>query len=314
MPGLSIKAKKRQLIILFIFLLALLLLLGRTFYWQIIDGPRLRKMAYENQALGRELSPKRGTIYDRNGKELAISASVDTVWVNPKDAVNSEMPLSSIATGLASILDLNAEDVLKKISKNTSYDTIIRKIDREIGDQVRLFIEENSLKGIYVEEDSKRYYPHGNLASHIIGFTGAENQGLEGLEAILENYLKGIPGKIVSEVDAGGREIPLNIEQRIEPQNGLNVILTIDQTIQYLAEKALDKAILDNDVKRGATAIVFDPRNGDLLAMASKPDFNLNNPFAAPDKRWVSDEVDLGNWVGTTSDEVNILRETIWRN
>jgi stage V sporulation protein D (sporulation-specific penicillin-binding protein) len=314
MPGMSIKAKKRQLIVLLIFLFLLLLLLARTFYWQIIEGKRLSQLAYENQTLGRTISPKRGTIYDRNGKELAISASVDTVWVNPKMVSNSEMPLSSIATGLASILDLNAESVLKKISKNTTYDTIIRKIEREVGDQIRLFIQENDIVGIYVEEDSKRYYPHGNLASHMIGFTGDENQGLEGLEAILERYLKGVPGKIISEVDAGGEEIPLNVEKRIDPQNGLDVVLTIDYTIQYLAEKALDKAILDNDIKRGATAIVMDPRNGDILAMASKPDFNLNDPFALPDERWLADETTRANWVGTTSEQVNILRETIWRN
>jgi stage V sporulation protein D (sporulation-specific penicillin-binding protein) len=314
MADISLKIKKRQIILLIIYFVVIVGLLGRVAYWQFVEGARLREEVYVQHNRGRIISPRRGTIYDRNGKELAISASVDTVWVNPGDIPNSKISEEQIAEDLAAILEMDEEAVYKKITAKTTYDTIKKKIDREIGDKVRKWVKDNKVEGIYVDEDTKRFFPKGNLASHIIGFTGTDNEGLEGLEYVLEKYLKGTPGRVVSEVDAGNREIPFKVEKRIDPKDGLNAVLTIDEWIQGFTEKALEKAILENKVQRGATAIVMDPRNGDILALASKPDFNLNNPFAPPAEQWVPEGTNLTNWQGRMEAEINLLRETAWRN
>jgi stage V sporulation protein D (sporulation-specific penicillin-binding protein) len=310
MAGLGLQTKKRLLAVLIIFFLIFLYLAGHTGYIQLVQGQTLKNMAYEQQTRGRVITPKRGTIYDRNGKELAISASVDTIAVNPKDIARYEGLGEKIAEKLSEILEIEKEDILKKINRNTWYETIKAKIDKSVGDQIREWIKEENIKGVYVDEDSKRFYPHGNLACHVIGFVGTDN-GLEGIEAVMEKYLKGEPGRILSELDAGGRTMPYTPERRVEAREGLDVVLTIDETIQYLAEKAIDKAIEDNKVLNGAVAIVMDPRNGDILALVSKPDYDLNNPFAAP----IGVEgVDPENWKGYTSEDVTILQETVWRN
>jgi stage V sporulation protein D (sporulation-specific penicillin-binding protein) len=304
----NLQIKKRLLFILGIVCLIFLTLIARVGYIQIVQGQTLKSMAYEQQTYGRLINPKRGTIYDRNGKKLAISASVDTVIVNPRDLANLNIPLLPVAEGLAKILDMDKDLVLEKLTKKTRYEIIKEKIDREIGDEVRKWIKNEKIKGISVDEDTKRFYPHGNLASHIIGFTGKDNQGLDGIEAIMDKYLKGKPGRILSETDVAGRTMPFTPERRINAQDGLDVVLTIDETIQYLAEKALDRAIDENKVINGATAIVMDPRNGDILAIVSKPDYDLNDPFGAPLGE------DPTKWKGYTSEDVALLQKTVWRN
>ncbi|MGI6778149.1 MAG: penicillin-binding transpeptidase domain-containing protein [Acetivibrionales bacterium] len=313
----NILIKKRLLFMLIVFFSLVLALIIRIAYIQIVQGEQLQKEAFEQQNRGRTLSPKRGAITDRNGKELAISASVETVTVNPTDIKNSSKSLESIADGLSQILGIDKELILSKISKKSMYEVIAKKIEKDVGDKIRRWVEENNISGVYVDEDSKRYYPNRNLASHILGFTGDDNQGLDGIEKLMERYLKGMPGKILSEVDAGGRELPFKPEKRIEATDGLNVVLTIDETIQYFAEKALEKAIDDWEVTRGAAAIVMDPRNGDILALVSKPDFDPNNPFAFPQISKSSAEqlgISPEEWKGTTQEEVNVLFRTVWRN
>jgi len=310
--GLDLQVKRRLLVVLAVYFLVFLLLSVRVGYIQLVEGHKLKSMAYEQQTLGRLISPKRGTIYDRNGKQLAVSASVDTVTVNPSDvrnyAKNKGISLDQIAEKLSEILEMNKETILAKLNKNVQYDVIKEKIDREIGDKVRAWIDSENIKGIYVDEDTKRFYPHRNLAAHILGFTGKDNQGLDGIEAIMEKYLKGEPGRILSEVDVGNRTIPYKAEKRIDPTNGYDIVLTIDETIQYIAEKALEKAIEENKALNGGIAIVMDPRNGDILAMVSKPDYDPNNPFAAPPG------VDASTWNGYTNEDVTLLQSTVWRN
>jgi len=306
--GVSTLTKKRHLVLLIIYFLISAVLLGRVAYWQFIEGDRLRKEAFNQQNRGRIISPKRGTIYDRNGKELAVSASVDTVWVNPIDIASSEVSMEKVAKDLSSMLDMDEAEVYSIITKKTTFNYLKRKIDREVGDQIRKWIADNKIKGVYVDEDTKRYYPKRNLASHILGYTGSDNQGLAGIEAAMEKYLKGVPGKILSELDADGREIPFTEEKRIEAQDGLNVVLTIDETIQYFTEKALEKAIFENKIANGASAIVMDPRNGEILALSSKPDFDPNNPRLPPPG------YESENWTGYTKEEVDILWSTVWRN
>lgn len=306
-PGLSLK--KRLLALLVIFTLIVAALLAQVALIQFIQGEELQKKAYIQQNESRLISPIRGTIYDTNGKELAISAQVGTVTGFP-NSIDKEYA-ETIANGLAPILEMDRDDIYKLLTKKTNSVTIKKKIDREVEDKVRKWIAKEKITGIKIDEDAKRYYPDANLAAHVIGFTGTDNQGLQGIEAVMEKYLKGVPGKILSGVDANGSAIPYDSEMRIDAQDGLNVVLTIDKTIQYLATKTLEKAIDDYKVKRGAIAIVMDPRNGDILALVSKPDYDLNKPFAAPAGL---EGIDAATWDGTSTEGVSILNKTVWRN
>lgn len=321
-PGLAIK--KRMIILLSIFALIVAALIGRLAFIQFVQGAELQKKAFVQQNAGRTISPIRGTIFDTNGKKLAISVQVATISCRPSDISSNSKNLSpdEVADGLAPILNMDRNDIYKIITKKVSYITIKRKVDKETETKVREWIIKNKAKGINIDEDSKRYYPDGNLLSHVLGFTGDDNQGLMGgIEQVMDKYLKGTPGKILSEVDARGSAVPSDTEKRIDAQDGLNVVLTIDETIQYLVSKSLDKAISDNNVKQGAVAIVMDPKTGDILALDSKPDYDLNDPFAFPAnikdmtfKGIDTAALDPGDWVERSDASVKILSQTVWRN
>lgn len=319
-PGLL--HKKRMLALLCIFALVVTGLIGRLAVIQFVEGSELQKKAFEQQNRGRMISPIRGTIYDRNGKKLAISVQVASISCSPSQVAKNAKNISAdgVADGLAPLLDMDRNKILKLITMNVNFVYIKRKVDKETEISVRNWIVENKVKGINIDEDAKRYYPNGNLMSHILGFTGDDNQGLMGgVEEIMEKYLKGTPGKILSEVDARNNAIPSDTEKRIDALDGLNVILTIDETIQYLASKSLDKAIDDNKVKQGAVAIVMDPKNGDILGFVSKPDYDLNTPFAYPENLEKltlvgPEDLDPTKWVERSSDSVNILSKSVWRN
>lgn len=309
MAGPSITMKKRLIFLMLSFSVLIFALMVRVGWIQIVKGEWYQKMAYEQQNRDREITPRRGTIYDRNMNPLAISATVERIVVNPQDFEKlEESRKEEIAEKLAEILELKKEDVLKKIKRDSSYEIIKKQVEKEVGNEIRKWIKEEGIIGIYIDEDTKRYYPQNNLAAHVIGFTGADNQGLSGIEAAMEKYLKGVPGKILSETDASGRYVSFSEEKRINPQDGLNVVLTIDENIQYIASNALDKAISDNKVLNGAIAIVMDPRNGDILAMVSKPDFDLNNPRSAPPGE------NPETWNGYSAEGVEKLSKTVWRN
>lgn len=309
MAGPSLTMKKRLIFLMLTFSLLIVALIGRVGWIQIVKGEWYQKMAYDQQNRDREITPRRGTIYDRNMKPLAISATVERIVINPQDFEKIEdSKKEEIAEKLAQILELSKEEVVKKINRDSSYEVIKKQVEKEIGNEIRKWIKEEEIIGIYIDEDTKRYYPQNNLAAHVIGFTGADNQGLSGIESVMERYLKGVPGKILSETDASGRYVSFSEEKRINPQDGLNVVLTIDENIQYFVSNALDKAISDNKVLNGAVAIVMDPRNGDILAMVSKPDFDLNSPRAVPPGE------DPETWNGYSADGVAKLSQTVWRN
>lgn len=274
----------------------------------MIRGAELQEKAFQQQNSNREITPKRGTIYDRNGNKLAVSTSTERIAVNPQELPEGEEEKEKIAEGLALILEMDKEDVFNKINKNNRYQDIKRYVSKDVGNQVRQFRSENNIKAIYVDEDSKRAYPNNNLAAHVLGFVRYDNQGLEGIEEVMNKYLKGVPGKILSEVDARGRQTPFFEEKRIEPQNGLDVVLTIDKDIQYIATRELEKAIDDNKVLKGGAVVIMDPRNGDILAMVSKPDFNANNPRACPP----GEDADI--WNGTTEEDIKKLYDSVWKN
>ena len=293
---------------LVVFTIMVVALICRLAWIQIVKGSEYQQLAFEQQTRDRAIPSKRGTIFDRNGKPLAISASVESVTISPVQVRGSCKTLESASIELAEILGLKSEFVLGKFKRKTNYEIVARKIEKKIGDEVRVWMKDKKIVGIYIDEDSKRYYPNRELASSILGFTGIDNQGLDGIEKTFDKYLKGYPGKIISGMDAGNHELPFGEETRIEAKNGSNVILTIDESIQYFAEKALDKAMTDNKVLNGGTAIVMDPRNGDILAMVSRPDYDPNSPFAAPPS------VDQTTWDSMTSKQKNNIFNKVWRN
>lgn len=304
----SILIKKRLLLMLLAFTAMITLLLLRIAWIQILHGEWYQEKAYDQQTQDRIISPRRGIIYDRNEKEMAVSASVDTISASPQVIKKLKEDSDMIAQKLSEILKTDKEGILKKLKRSSRYEWIQRRVSKETGDEVRKWIVDSKIQGIYVDEDSMRFYPNRNLAAHVLGFTNIDNQGIDGVERMMEQYLKGVPGKILNEVDASGLEVPFKQERHIDPRNGLNVVLTIDETIQYLAEKSMEKAIADYKILNGATAIVMDPRTGEILALTSKPDFDPNNPRAAPAG------IDPATWKGNTTEDIKKLQETVWRN
>lgn len=317
MAGPGLNMKRRLLFMLGAFTLFVCVLVVRVGWLQFVSNDWLQKKAFEQQTKSRIIPARRGSILDRNGKELAVSASVEMIAVSPMDIEDSvnrdQVKLAQrreiITDKLCEVLNMDREKVTKLVTKKSRYEIIARKVDKEKGDIIRKWMADNKIQGIYIDEDTKRFYPNKNLAAHILGFTDIDNQGQSGIELTMDKYLKGIPGKILGEVDAGGRDLPYNEEKRYDAQEGLNVILTIDETIQHIAEKVIEKAIDDNKVINGATAIVTDPRNGEILALVSKPDFDPNSP-----KSIAPPGVDPKTWVGTTSEDIKLLNQTLWRN
>lgn len=235
--------------------------------------------AYRQQSLDRTISPKRGTIYDATGENvLAISATCETVTVNPMNIKAEDK--EKITKAFCDIFDLDYETVLKKVSKKSSIETIIKKQDKEKTDILREWLKENNIEtGVNIDEDTKRVYPYNSLASQVIGFTGSDNQGLDGIEAKYEWVLKGETGRIARLTDARGKEIENEGEKYIPAVNGKDIVLSIDMTIQSIAEKYLEKACIDNKCTDGGNIVIMDPNTGDILAMATYPSYNLNEPY-----------------------------------
>lgn len=303
--------KSRLFLVMLIVILLFTCLLVRVAYLQFIDGPTLKQKAYEMQTRDRDITPRRGTIYDRTGTPLAISSTVYKITANPNAlAANKNISSDEIASFLSQVLEMDREEVYEKIVKKASYVLVKRQVEKEVAEEIRTWRSEKEIEGVYIDEDSKRNYPNGSLASHVLGFTGADNQGLNGLELVYENYLKGTKGRVSSGVDASNKELPFDDENRVAAQNGYNLHLTIDESIQFYAEKALSKAIKEHKCKRGGTIIVSDPNTGDILALASKEDYDPNDPYACPQ----SNILNKDSWSGKTQKDVNYLNKTAWRN
>ena len=277
----NLSRKKRLKWVLYITLVIFLLLLIRIAVIQFIQGEELKAMAYQQQSLDRNITPKRGNIYDSTGKvELAVSASVETVTVNPVNIPEEQK--EKVAKKLSEIFELDYENTLKKVTKRSSIETIAKRVEKEKTDILRIWMEENNIKtGINIDEDTKRFYPFNNLASQIIGFCGSDNQGLEGLERYYEENLKGESGKIVRVSDARGGEIKEEGEEYIPAIDGDSLILSIDATIQGIVEKYLKLGCIDNACSDGGSVIIMNPKTGDIMAMANYPDYNLNDPYTA---------------------------------
>lgn len=302
-PNLTVR--KRQFFILGSFSLILILLAIRVGWIQLVQGAELKRKAFENQTKDLIVRPQRGTIFDTNGIELAKSASVEVVSVIPKQITDPE----KVARKLSEVLGIDYEKVLMKVSdKKSSIHVIKRRVEKETTNILRKWISAEKIQGIKISEDTKRYYPYDNLACYVIGFTGDDNQGLEGIELFAERILKGVPGRIVSQTDASGREMPFKQERFFDPQSGNDIYLTIDENIQHNVENHLESAVLNNKCAGGGIAIVMRPKTGEILALAVKPDYNLNKPFEP-------NQEDLkAKWNTLTIEEKNLILQKMWRN
>lgn len=304
----DISRRKRMKVWIFVACLIGVLFMGRIGWIQFVMGDELRQMAYTQQTLDRSVNPKRGTIYDATGKNiLAISSTVNTITVNPTNISKNDK--EKVSKALSDIFDLDYEKVLKKVKKRSSIETIVKKVDKDKADELRIWMSENNItNGINIDEDTKRYYPNNNLASQIIGFCGSDNQGLDGIEAVYEKTLKGEKGKIVKVTDAKGGEMSHEGENYIEAIDGNDIVLTIDATIQGIAEKYLKEACIDNVCTDGGNIIIMNPKNGDILAMAGYPNYNLNSPYepTTDDMKKVWDTL-------SQADKVKNM-QAMWRN
>ncbi len=246
----------------------LVLLIGRLAWIQFVRGDYLREMAERNRMDDIPVPAKRGTIYDRNGVELVESISSNSICAFPPEVKRSDP--EKTATELARILGIKYEDVYRKVTSKNGFEYLKRKVDDpKVIEEVRKL----DLTGIDIVEESRRSYPKGEFASHILGFVGTDNIGLDGLEMKLDKELSGIRGRIITEKDAKGRDIPGASHYYQPPVPGSDVYLTIDQTIQYFVERELNNIVAQYK-PRGATVIVMDPKTGDILAMANRPDFD----------------------------------------
>lgn len=282
---------KRLRGILIAVIVVFLIIIFRIGWLQFVEGASLKEMMYDQLITSEILTPKRGTIYDSTGKTLAISAQVDTVSVDPRkfiqtdedgdvDEFKTKAYREKIAKSFSDIFELDYEETLNKISTDSSFVVIAKKVEKDKIDRLREWMEKEEVySGISIDEDTKRYYPYNNLASSLIGFCNDDNQGSEGLEYYWNSTLTGTDGKIVTSQDALRDYIPDENQTYIAPQNGSDLTLTIDANIQSIAEKYLKQGCIENEASRGGNVIIMDPNTGDILAMATYPDYNLNDPY-----------------------------------
>lgn len=258
---------------------AFIVLAVKLYQIQILQHDYYEERAVEQQTRESTVSAARGTILDTNGKVLAMSASVDTVFISPYEMNLYNEDKELIASNLSAILSIDKNSILEKMQDTKSwYKTIKAKIEDDLSEKVRQFIKDNKIKSVHLETDTKRYYPNSSLASHVIGFVGSENYGLEGLEAQYNKYLEGTDGRIVRLKNAKGTDMLFSdFEDYYDAKNGDDITLTIDSTIQYYVEKYLAQAIEDYDVQNGGAAIVMQPKTGEILALASFGNYDLNN-------------------------------------
>jgi len=302
--------RRRTLYFLLIFgVCSFVLLFTKLYDLTINRHEEMQERAARQQTQSTTISASRGTIYDRNGKILAVSATADTVFLDPKaiqaraEELDKErakklveglkegetLPLSGdeykklIASTLAPILELEEEKILQTMEKTWSqYEILKKRVEKEVGDQIRTFITNNvtgkNIRGIHLQSDAKRYYPYSSLASHVVGFLDGDNQGAYGLEAIYNEELEGSSGLAVTARDANNQELLYQYEQYYDAENGNSLVLTIDTTIQYYVERGLEDMISRYGAEGGATGIVMDVNTGALLAIASSPSYDVNFP------------------------------------
>ena len=305
---LNIKAKKRIRNLLFLVAIIFIAMLGRIIYLQLIEGESLKQMAYDQQTLDRKINPKRGTLYDATGENiLAISATVETITVNPMNIQKEKKEI--LAQKFVELFNVDYDNTMKKLNKRSSIETIVKKENKDKKDILRNWLEENEIKtGVNIDEDTKRYYPQNALASHVIGFCGSDNQGIDGIEAKYDDILKGTKGRILKLTDARGGEIEGEAEKYDKAINGKDLVLSIDMSIQSIVEKYLKQACIDNVCTDGGNIVIMNPKTGDVLAMATYPNYNLNQPYE------INKEELKENWSNMAQADRTKALQQMWRN
>lgn len=311
--GTTIRMWRRSL-----FVLVALIVIGfgviifRLAKLQLVQGETLQQMATEQQLKDTKINAQRGTIYDCNMKPLAQSATVWTVVLESAYLKDDEIR-EKIADGLSDILDMDKNEILEKAKKKSFYTIVKRKVESDIKDKIIAFQKENKLNtGIRLVEDYKRYYPYGDFASCVIGFTGTDSQGLSGLESYYNEYLTGQAGRLVTARNAIGTDMPFDYEKMVPAQNGDSLVLCIDEVIQHFLEKGLEEGIANNKVMNRAGAIMMDVNTGAILGMAVKGGYDLNNPFEIADKA-VKEQIDALPKEERSKAKARAL-EAQWRN
>lgn len=277
--------KKNMFKRIFIFAIAVAFLFSvdgaRLFYLQLVNGSELSAKAESQQLSDTEIPAMRGTIYDSEGNVLAQSATVWNVFIDPSN-IKSEKQRDLVVNGLTDILKLDDEEkqeVVKKTKKQTKYAIVAEKVENDIKENLSKYVSKNKLGNIIgTEQTTRRYYPYGNFASTVLGFTGDDNQGLSGIESYYDEQLTGTNGRIITVKDANSNKLPTDYETSIDAENGNSIVLTINQTIQYYLEKGLQTTLEEYDCK-GAYGVVMNCKTGAVLAMASLPDYNPNEPY-----------------------------------
>ena len=291
------------------------MLAAKLYDIQIVHHDEYEAAAIAQQVRETTVSAARGTLYDRNGRILAISAGVDTIYISPAEIERGHEDAEAIAKGLSEILGVDYETILKRAQNTKSwYEVVARKVEPEVSEKVREFKAEGGYSGVKIEADTKRYYPNGSLASHVIGFVGLENKGLGGIEARYDSLLSGKNGYVMRSTTAAGTDMLYSsYEDYVDAEDGQSLSLTIDSTIQYYIEKHLAQAVADYDIQNGAAAICMEVDTGAILSMASLGNFDLN------DYQTISAEAEAEIRAAAQSDEeynelYSLAQQLQWRN
>lgn len=298
---------KLKAFLMFIFL-SLSLLIVRIAFLQFVDGKKLKQQAFAQLSYTETISASRGSIYDSTGTVLATSYESDNIIISPSEfQKEGEKELS--AAMLATLFELDYNEVLEQLNSSKSKITLVKNVSKDKVDTLETWIKNNKISygAIYSEDTVTRYYPYSTLASNVIGFCGTDSQGLSGLEYSWDSVLTGTSGKSISSKDASQSQIPNTEETYIPAENGYDLTLTIDVNIQSIVEKYLKQAVEENDCKKGGTTIVMDPSTGDILAMASYPNFDLNTPFVP--NSYISE-----GWNELSTSQRSTLLQRMWNN
>jgi len=300
MRQITTKQRKTTLLVICILVSVAFGLFGRLAYLMVFHSEEYAVKAQELHERERSIKAARGIIYDRNGEVLADNKPVCTVSVIHNQITDPERVISV----LSEVLGLSEETVRKRVERVSSIERIKANVDKETADYLRSF----ELDGVMVDEDYKRYYPFGTLASRVIGFTGGDNQGIIGLEVKYDSVLEGIPGKILTLATAHGTEIPNAAESRQEPVAGNSLTISLDVNIQRYAEQAAMK-VMEAKNANHVSILLMNPQNGEIYAMANVPEFDLNDPYTLN-----SEYAEKATGTTLTTEEKNTLLNQMWRN
>ena len=294
---------KMNIVLALLVLVGFGVLIGRLYQLQLVDGEMYQTKALKQQLRPTAISAQRGTIYDRNMKTLAASATVWTVTLSPAELKDADQ-LSKIADFLAPLLGVEREKIIERGQKTASYYEIIKqKVDDTTADAILRFCDENKINCVNLVEDSRRYYPYGSLASTVLGFTTSENKGAYGIESNYEKILAGTPGMVVSAKNAKSGNMPYSYDREYEPVDGNSIVLTIDEVIQHSLERHLETAVIEHNVNNRAVGIAMDVNTGAILGMATKPDFDPNEPNILCDPKAIAEIAAFDEQIAAASGE-----------